>query len=457
MKRFFKLSAFVGIALTFSFQNVSAAASGAGGDEPAGAVRGPLSHGRLPEIPIEKTWFGVGGSHLYRTGGQPRLPAVPLLHEYHPTFSGQFFAGKFAPGSVNVPRSVASVQGELQNVYLVVMPTPWAGETLVRPHHAHHTRDNQETTVTSSIKDSDFGGIRITDKITVKMHTHPSGAGYILASPNAGKIDFGMQPQEIGSGSFWIVGQYGGKKIATLYWLINNPTLVAKITPVMAGAPTLQALMASLDRELPGDPQVKKIRELLKYELTAEEIAAAEAARIEAERRAAEVAAEAARIEAARLEAERPAREFREAEDELASLQAELEAAMNAGRDVTALLGRAEAATRVVEEKRAIITAAADRAAAAEEARRAEEEARRAAAAAAAEEARREEEARRAAALAADALAGATATERAAIKQIADAIKVDASKKPGVLALYRAVAGKKATQRRKAVRDFLKR
>lgn len=262
------------------FSEEEAAASGGGGSGgasggaasgaaavPEEAVRGRLIHPPYAEGgAISKAWFGIEGSHLYKYAGRPTLPRAPLIHEYNSTLSRIYFAGKFAPGQVTVPDFVSSLPGTLKDVYVVVIQTPWEEETLFRPHYAIHTADDQKTPITFHARGADFGDVGVIGANTVEMHTHP-GEGHVIASPNAGKFNLaGKKAKDIGSGSFWVVAQIGGEKIATLYWLANDEPLMDTLESMMDHVTTLEGFMAALGERLPGNPQARRIRQLLKYE-----------------------------------------------------------------------------------------------------------------------------------------------------------------------------------------------
>lgn len=253
----------------------AAASSGASaGGIPDAAVTGDLIKPEGPAAVISDAWYNIGASHLYRmaAGGEKNLPAVPLLHPYDSVVTRIYFAGKFAPTALALPDFVTA-EGVPESVYVVVMSTGWDAATLFRPHYAIHTADDEKTTVKFAVGASDFGAVKITDSDTVEMHTHwqeaPEGdkrPSDTVASPDAGGIDFGLSAKDIESGSFWVVATIGDKKIATFYWLVNKETLTDKLTPITKKAVTLQGLMASLKTGFPDNPQVKRLRQLLRYE-----------------------------------------------------------------------------------------------------------------------------------------------------------------------------------------------
>ena len=238
-----------------------AAAASAG----AAAVTGDLIKPEGAAAVISDAWYNIGASHLYRlAAGAKYLPSVPLLHPYDSVATRIYFAGKFAPTALALPDFVTA-GGVPESVYVVVMSTGWTDATLFRPHYAIHTADDEKTTVKFAVGASDFGAVKIIGSDTVEMHTHFAHDD-IAASPDAGGIDFGRPAKDIESGSFWVVATIGGKKIATFYWLVNKETLIDKLTPITKEAVTLQGLMASLKTGFPDNPQVKRLRQLLRYE-----------------------------------------------------------------------------------------------------------------------------------------------------------------------------------------------
>tara|TARA_R110002050_G_scaffold8396_4_gene30795 strand:- start:184 stop:1563 length:1380 start_codon:yes stop_codon:yes gene_type:complete len=252
----------------------AAASAGAAAEGiPAGAVTGDLIKPEGAAAVISDAWYGIKASHLYRlAAGAKYLPSVPLLHEYNPALARIYFAGKFAPTALALPDFVTA-GGVPESIYVVVMSTGWDAATLFRPHYAIHTKDDEKTKVKFAVGASDFGAVKIIGSDTVEMHTHWQEASEddkrpsdFVASPDAGGIDFGRPAKDIKSGSFWVVATIGDKRIATFYWLVNDETLTDKLTPITKEAKTLQGLMASLKAGFPDNPQVKRLRQLLKYE-----------------------------------------------------------------------------------------------------------------------------------------------------------------------------------------------
>lgn len=244
----------------------AAASAGAAAEGiPDAAVTGALIKPEGAAAVISDAWYNIGASHLYRlAAGAKYLPSVPLLHPYDSVATRIYFAGKFAPTALALPGFVTA-GGVPESVYVVVMSTGWDAATLFRPHYAIHTADDEKTKVKFAVGASDFGDVKIIGSDTVEMHTHLAHDD-IAASPDAGGIDFGRPAKDIESGSFWIVATIGGKRIATFYWLVNKEMLTDKLTPITKEALTLQDLMASLKAGFPDNPQVKRLRQLLRYE-----------------------------------------------------------------------------------------------------------------------------------------------------------------------------------------------
>ncbi len=243
----------------------AASAGAAAGGIPDAAVTGALIKPEGAAAVISDAWYNIGASHLYRmAAGAKYLPSVPLLHPYDSVATRIYFAGKFAPTALALPDFVTA-EGFPESVYVVVMSTGWDAATLFRPHYAIHTKDDEKTTVKFAVGASDFGAVKIIGSDTVEMHTHFAHDD-IAASPDAGGVDFGLSAKNIESGSFWVVARIGGKKIATFYWLVNKETLTDKLTPITKKAVTLQDLMASLKTGFLDNPQVKRLRQLLRYE-----------------------------------------------------------------------------------------------------------------------------------------------------------------------------------------------